>query len=516
MNGSALNLVGAALRYGLEHTAVACWIESGGVIRYATQALAALLGAGNPTEIVGKRSAEFLQRRLGASETQPETVIAGLEPEHGENAVLRGRNERIFVTVTRRVVTFESELMVLCSFRDISKQRRALAELRALTQRFRRLYESDLIGIIDINNERILASNDYFLKLVGRTREELNRGELNWRKMTPPEFAGNDEKFLSQLLRGECLGVEKEFLHSSGARVPVILRCAETVLATQRRATCFVLDVTDRKKIEGFASERGRFETVGVLAAGVAHSLNNLLTTIIGNAGLLLEQQSVAEGAGSRDLVNGIISTGEQLATLASKLLAYAGQGRFVVSSADMNALIRRHFERIQARLPQNILVDLRLDPKLPEVSGDAKQLTYLIEALIENSIEAIGARPDGQIVVETRLEKVSAGALTVRLGEPLPAGDYCLIRIRDNGAGMDAKTLAHAFDPFFSTKFHGRGLGLAAVGGIVRAAHGAIRVMTEPAKGCDFQVYLPPGTRSSGASPDRVTTAEAVSAKPR
>jgi signal transduction histidine kinase len=111
---------------------------------------------------------------------------------------------------------------------------------------------------------------------------------------------------------------------------------------------------------------------------------------------------------------------------------------------------------------------------------------------VLTNAIEAIGSRAGGEVLIQTRLERVNAGTLVSRSGEGLPGGAYCLVRVVDNGVGMDANARAHAFDPFFTTKFQGRGLGLAAVAGIVSSAGGVVRISSEPGRGSDIHIYLP------------------------
>jgi PAS domain S-box-containing protein len=505
MSAAALNLVGAALRYALEQSTVPCWVETAGKTRFVNRALAALVGAHDAAEIVGAPTADLLGRTPGAVDVQPETLLAGLAPA-AEEAELKFRGKRISVEITRTVITFDGELMVLCVLRDVSPQRDLQAALREAEERLRQLLDSNLIGIIEIDGERILSANDYFLKMVGRSREQLEGGDLQWREMTPPECAADDEEFVAHILRsGDCVPVEKEFVRADGTRVPVLLRCAKVAQAADWRALCFVIDLTDRKKVEEFTAERLRFESVGMLAAGIAHSFNNLLTTVVGNAGLLLEQKMIAESPRHRDLVNEIIATGEQAAALASQLLAYSGQGRFVVSSANLRELIGNQLDRTRALQPPNLRLTSEIADDVLRVVGDPRQLTFLVEALIANAFEAVAGVPNGEVFVGASIENVSPGVLSTRSGTPLPGGDYCLLRVRDNGPGMSTTTLARCFEPFFSTRFQGRGLGLAAVDGIVKASRGAVRVITAPGKGCEFQVFLPSSTEAaSGGGMER------------
>ena len=291
MGASALHLTGAALRYALDHVPTACWIERGGTIRYANQALVTLVGARNRDAIVDRPSAYLMEHGSELPEIEPAMVLAGLAPATGEGS-LRRAGGRIPVQVTRTVVAFDGEIMLLNSVCDISTERSLRTAMRDLELQYRRLVDSDLIGIIEIDAEKILTANDCFLRMVGRSREELGRGELNWRTMTPPDGRAVDDELVAEMARAkDCVPVEKELYRSDGTRVSVLLRCLAMAAGPHWRATCVVVDLSAHRKAQALESERLRFESVGMLAAGVAHSLNNLLTSIIGNAALLLEEE---------------------------------------------------------------------------------------------------------------------------------------------------------------------------------------------------------------------------------
>jgi PAS domain S-box-containing protein len=452
-----------------------------------------MVGARDRDAIVDRPSAYLLDHPPGGTDVGPETVLAGLAPV-AEEVTLRRAGGHIPVQVTRTIVTFDGEIMLLNSVCDISVERNLEAALHDVERRHRELVESDLIGVIEIDAERIRGANDCFLRMVGRTREELNRGLLKWREMTPPNGRALDEDFAAQMGRAcECVPVERDFSRPDGTRVPVLLRCLTAVGGPDWRATCVVVDLSAHRKAEALEAERLRFESVGMLAAGVAHSLNNLLTTIMGNAALLAQDESGLPSQRARDLARDIIAAGQEGATLASQLLAYSGQGRFVVSSPNLSSVIQAQVELIRPKLPANVRLKLEIAPDLPKVTGDSRQFAFVVDAVLTNAVEAIGNRADGEVLIQTRMEPVEAGTLLSRSGEALPGGEYCLLRVVDNGVGMDANARVHAFDPFFSTKFQGRGLGLAAVAGIVGAAGGAIRISSEPGKGSDVRIYLPP-----------------------
>jgi signal transduction histidine kinase len=212
----------------------------------------------------------------------------------------------------------------------------------------------------------------------------------------------------------------------------------------------------------------------------------------MGNAGLLLEHRSVSANSSARRLAREVIASGERAAALVSQLLAYSGRGRFMVVPTDMRLLLESHIAVLRMEMPDNVDLSLELADGVPVVHGDPQQFRDVITGLVKNAIEAIGSREGGEIRVALRAEQVEGDAA-------LRAGEYCVVEVRDNGSGMDNDTLARAFDPFFSTKFPGRGLGLPAIQGIVRTAGGAIRVRSAPGDGSVFQVLLPTGPPKDG-----------------
>ena len=233
-----------------------------------------------------------------------------------------------------------------------------------------------------------------------------------------------------------------------------------------------------------------KMESVGVLAAGVAHDFNNLLVSVIGNASLA--QEFLPADNPAAGLLEGIIKAGEQAAHLTRSMLAYSGQGRFLVETVDLSGLIAEIGARIQPSLPQQTALRLDLEDDLPSIQADRGQMRQMLTSLVLNAAEATGAA-GGVVAVKTGVRDVDPPFLGRHPDAAgLPPGQYVFLEVRDAGCGMDDATKARIFDPFFSTKFTGRGLGLAAVAGIVRGHKGAVLVTTAPGQGACFTVLLP------------------------
>jgi CheY-like chemotaxis protein len=179
-------------------------------------------------------------------------------------------------------------------------------------------------------------------------------------------------------------------------------------------------------------------------------------------------------------------------ADLCQQMLAYSGKGRFLITRLDLNELVRESLTLIQASISKSATLNVTLDPALPAMNADASQVRQLLMNLVVNASEAL-LDDKGTISISSRSQRLTERELKQTLFTPdLPRGEYVCLEISDTGAGMGEDTRVRIFDPFYTTKFTGRGLGLPAVLGIVRGHRGAIRVDSESGQGTRFKLYFP------------------------
>jgi signal transduction histidine kinase len=269
-----------------------------------------------------------------------------------------------------------------------------------------------------------------------------------------------------------------------------------------RGAVAAFLDVTERKKAEQERQlmdrklqETQKLESLGVLAGGIAHDFNNLLTGILGNGSLA--RMAAPPGSPLIPFVEQIEQSALRAADLCKQMLAYAGKGRFVVEPLDLSLVVQETVHLLQVSISKTAVLRLNLAEGLPPILADATQVRQIVMNLVINASEAIGKK-SGFITLTTGLVRADRHYVAESALEPkVPEGDYVFLEVSDTGCGMNPDTLSRVFDPFFSTKFTGRGLGLAAVHGIVRSHRGTIKIYSEPGKGSTFKVLLPsaPGT---------------------
>jgi PAS domain S-box-containing protein len=248
----------------------------------------------------------------------------------------------------------------------------------------------------------------------------------------------------------------------------------------------------DRLKLEQQLLHAQKLESLGVLAGGIAHDFNNLLTAIVGNTDLALMR--LAPQSPVRNNLQRIEQAASRAAELSKQMLAYSGKGRFVIETIDLNRLIREMTHMLEVSITKKAVLNFNLADPLPAIEADATQLHQIIMNLIINASEAIGAE-SGVISIATGSMQCDRNYLnSIWMHEQLAEGLYVWLEITDTGCGMDAETLGKIFDPFYSTKFTGRGLGMAAVLGIIRGHKGAITIKSEPGRGAAFKVFLPAG----------------------
>jgi signal transduction histidine kinase len=259
-------------------------------------------------------------------------------------------------------------------------------------------------------------------------------------------------------------------------------------------------NVSERKALEAHVQQNQRLESLGVLAGGIAHDFNNLLTGVLGNASLL--QDRFQPGSREARAAGDLIGAGQVMAKLTSQMLAYAGRSRFYVKPLDVSSEVRQIASLVQASIPKNVRLSLTLGEGLPAVEGDSSQIQQVVMNLVINGAEALGSR-QGAVEVRTLARRAEPAELSAGVTHPpAPAGEYVVLEVSDTGIGMDEDTKARIFDPFFTTKFTGRGMGLSAVLGIVRAHHGALIVESRPGSGTTFRVFFPCSSACRLAAP--------------
>jgi signal transduction histidine kinase/HAMP domain-containing protein len=268
----------------------------------------------------------------------------------------------------------------------------------------------------------------------------------------------------------------------------------------------FAFDVTKSKRaeeekrgLERQVQQAQKLESLGVLAGGIAHDFNNLLMVVLGHAELALKEISPMSAA--RGSLAEITTAARRAADLCRQMLAYAGKASFTLERVGLRDLVEEMAHLLKTAISKKAILNLNLERGLPPIEADPSQIRQIAMNLIINASEAISDR-SGVITVSVGATRCDEEYLRkTELREALTPGLYVHLEVTDTGGGMDAETRSRIFEPFFSTKFTGRGLGLAAVLGIVHAHKGALKVYSEPGKGTTFKILFPALTDGEDAT---------------
>ena len=259
----------------------------------------------------------------------------------------------------------------------------------------------------------------------------------------------------------------------------------------------FITDITEQKQaeinlqaLERKIQQTQKLESLGVLAGGIAHDFNNILTGIIGNASLATLE--LPEDSAVIPFLRSITEGSKQAADLCRQMLAYSGRGRFVVRAVSVNRIVEETTKLLQIAVSKNASLRLELVPDLPAITADETQLRQVIMNLVINASDAIGDQ-QGAIRISTSVATLdpsfSAGAV---LAPDSPEKPHVCLEVSDSGCGMSPEVQARIFDPFYTTKFTGRGLGLSAVLGILRGHKGGLKIDSQLGHGTTFTLCFP------------------------
>jgi PAS domain S-box-containing protein len=384
-------------------------------------------------------------------------------------------------------------------------QRRAAEQLREGEQRLHALFEGihDALLVVDAVG-RVLDCNDVACRVLGHSREALLGMHASGVVEDGDALSGIGGE-------GGPRVRESALLARDGRRVPVELSVGDIAYAGRPAVVAVARDLTERRDaeaqrqlLERQLQHAQKLESLGVLAGGIAHDFNNLLTAILGHVSLALARLPVGSEAASH--LRLAESATAQAAQLTNQMLAYSGRGRFVVEPMDLSEVVQGIAHLLAASKAKGVALRHALGVGLPRIRGDVAQVRQVVMNLVTNAAESIGERP-GTVLLRTWHE-VLAAPRSIPLGaQQLAAGPYCVLEVTDEGCGMTADTLDRIFEPFFTTKARGRGLGLAAVLGIMKGHGGALEVWSRPQEGTRFRAWFP------ASQPETATVAPAPAA---
>ncbi len=380
---------------------------------------------------------------------------------------------------------------IVAIYSDETERKQAEEALRESEKRMRAIFTASPVGVALFINRKLDWANETFYNLAGYEQGSLIGRDYRVLYTSDEEYERVGRALYTDADKSGITEVETKWIRQDGKIIDCCLRaCSLDPKDPSRGQILTVADISEAKQLAAQFQQAQKMEAIGILAGGVAHDFNNILTIIIGNADLALME--VGKDASPRQRIEEIRTAGERAASLTRQLLAFSRKQIIQPEILDLNELLT-DIEKMLGRLIGEDVELLRIPgPALWQVKVDPGQMEQVIMNLAINARDAMPR--GGKLTVETANVDLDENYFRKHgLQEDKP-GAYVMLAVSDTGSGMDEGTQSHIFEPFFTTKGVGKGtgLGLSTVYGIVKQNNGFIWVYSEPGQGSVFKVYLP------------------------
>ncbi|NVN89633.1 MAG: PAS domain S-box protein [Desulfuromonadales bacterium] len=461
----------------------AAWMKDGeGRFLAANRQLAAASGLQSPKQLVGKTIFDVAPLELATRNTEEDRrVLLNGRTKHAEESLpVRGENR--WFEIYQSPITIDGQAMgtVGCTW-DITERRAFENALKESEERYRRLVELSPDAVFIHTNGKFVYLNPTAYRLLGaRSAEELY-GRVALDFIHPDQREMVRQRIESALSRRDNPPIEELMVRLDGSTVPVEMVSVPYTYQGFDSVLAIARDISERKKVQDELIKAQKLESLGVLAGGIAHDFNNILTGILGNISL------VRNGLAPSNVINRRLESCEQAAIrateLTQQLLTFARGGEPVRRLMDTGQLIRECSSFVLRGSKVKSSIEIADD--LCWIEADSGQICQALNNILINAIQAM---PNGGIVRLSAKNEVMGPSNALNL----PPGQYLEIVVEDRGCGIPPENLTKIFDPYFTTKQSGSGLGLASVYSIIRRHGGAVRVSSSQGVGSTFTMYLP------------------------
>ncbi len=470
---------------------------------YVNAAFARMLGHENPESMLGVHWQKIYDPR--DIESIHLQVRKSLESEGKWSGQINLRRHDGTAIPVEMAITSLSNGVTACVGHDISARKEAEKARAEAENKYRTLVEQvaaiSYIAELGIHGEWHYVSPQ-IEAITGYTQNEWLANSRDWTRHIPSEDHAVIEAAEAASLRGERFQAEYRIVRKDGA----VIWVSDTAVVVsggykQPVMEGIIVDITERKLLENQLQQSRRMEAVGRLAGGIAHDFNNLLTIIKGYAELAVQRSGIQPEL--RSDVQQIENAAERASTLIRQLLAFSRRQVLQPKILDLNAIVLGLDKLLGRLMGEHIEMVTRCGANVGHVKADPAQIEQVIMNLVVNARDAMPK--GGRLTVET--VNVDLDSTYARDHVTVKPGAYVMLAVSDSGIGMSPETVAHIFEPFYTTKESGQGtgLGLSTVYGIVKQSGGYIWVYSEPGKGTTFKVYLPRVEAHVEAKPERV-----------
>ena len=366
--------------------------------------------------------------------------------------------------------------------------RRIQEELEEARDRYANLYDFAPVGYLTVNEKGIVeVANLTFTTLMGVERSAVVGKSFNRfiQRKDQDVYYLNLQRLLET---GNLQSVKLRLVKNDGSDFFTNLECMinRESDCDSKKIRIAVSDITEQKELEFRLQQAQKMEAIAKLAGGIAHQFNNALFVIVATTDLLEMQLPWDET--TSEYFSSIKKSTDRMKRLTRRLLAYARGGKYEIKDISLSGFVRNTLPLLQHMLDPSIYMETDLPDDIFKTKGDLTQLVMVLSILLSNAAESIES--EGRIKITCRNEMITKKDAKAFPG--LLPGPYVSLTVEDNGKGMDEETKKRAFEPFYTTKFQGRGLGLAATYGIVKNHDGWISIESQMDLGTSVCVYLP------------------------
>ncbi len=409
-------------------------------------------------------------------------TIGVLNLSHARPGVFSLETESVLALVARRVTRLLGMHMLYQRIRKSEEHYRLVSE-----------NAGDGVLVFDQDGQ-VLNANPAVEWLTGWMPEQLISGQRKWKDLLHPEDQEEYQKQRARLLEtgrsythGYRIIDHGKRTHHVEERASLLEGISSSSDDAGPEVVVVVRDVSERQRATEALEAASRMEATATLAGGIAHDFNNLMTAVLGNAELL--SMKFGNETKARRQIEDISRAAERAGHLTQQMLAFARGGKYCPSNVNLNQIVRDSARVNNRAAENNVLVRHRLAEKLLDCMADPVQIGEVVVHIIDNALEAMPK--GGSLTIATTNIELDL-PWVCDAGELDANKKYVCLSVHDTGEGMDEETRRRVFEPFFTKKFQGRGLGLAAVYGIIGHHDGMLCVDSEPDVGTTFEFYLP------------------------
>jgi len=422
-----------------------------------------------------------------------DAAVRTLFPDPDQQALAQTVKGWLFVACTGLLLYCLVRTYFFALLRSRGELERSEAQNRQLAVVVEQTSECVLLTDADGN---VVYANPALLRII-ETELALVRGQ-NLRTLWGKEPAGQAlERVCSELAAGKTWNGTWESTSPSGRELRFSGSATPVGDDAERHYAFVFRDITRQMLKERRYRQQEKLESIGTLASGIAHDMNNLLFAISGNTELA--RLDFGQQVGLSEYLDNIHAAAKRAEELTHQILAFTRSTEKEMQAVRLAPLIKEVLKLVRATVPVNIEIEQRIGTEHDWVLGDPTRLTQILMNLCTNAYQAM--ETTGGVLAIT-VESIHLDAADVEAIPGLSPGNYNLLSVRDTGCGMDNTTRERIFEPFYTTKQEGTGLGLATVHGVVRDHQGAVTVYSEPGQGTEFCVYLPQASEAQQVAP--------------